>query len=117
MTNLNWNTCGNQGSWCGFLSVDLGHSHFDGMEGVYIIWQGNGPIIKVGQGTVKDRLASHRNDRRITAYDNLYATWANVSAKYRDGIERYLADRLRPRVGDTYPDANPIAVNLPWPFN
>ena len=117
MTNLNWNTCGNHGSWCSFLSVDLAHNHFNGIEGVYIIWQENGPIIKVGQGVVKDRMASHRNDRRITAYDNLYATWASVAAKYRDGTEKYLADRLKPKVGDAYPDALPIAVNLPWPFN
>lgn len=117
MTTLNWNTCGNSGNWCGFFSVDLNHSHFMGMEGVYVIWQGNGPIIKIGQGTVKDRLASHRNDKRITAYDNLYATWASVPAKYRDGVEKYLADRLKPKVGDAYPDTNPIIVNLPWPLN
>jgi len=84
------------------------------MEGIYIIWQGNGPVIRVGQGIIKDRFTAHRNDGEITKYGNLYATWAPVSVGHRDGIERYLANSLRPVVGGAFPNVQPIAVNLPW---
>jgi len=111
--NLNWQRCvGNV--WGPFLTVDLTHAHFDSMEGIYIIWQGNGSIIRVGQGFIRDRIARHRTNRTITAYNNLYVTWTPVFAKYRDGIEHYLAEVLKPKVGDAFPDATPIAVNLPW---
>ncbi|MCC7004487.1 hypothetical protein IT397_01030 [Candidatus Nomurabacteria bacterium] len=86
------------------------------MEGVYIIWQGNGPVIRVGQGIIRDRLSAHRRDTAITAYQNLYVTWAPVSAIYRNGVERYLANILKPRVGDAFPNVNPIPAFLPWPW-
>lgn len=98
------------------MNVNLNHSHFDEMEGVYIIWQQSGPVIRIGQGIIKDRIADHRITQAITRYDNLHVTWAPVSTSYRDGVERYLADTLNPIVGDVFPDTNPIAVNLPWPW-
>jgi hypothetical protein len=88
--------------------------------GVYIIWHGgqNPRVVYVGQGDVKARLTAHRGDRRILAYRTsglLMVTWAEVSlAADRNGIERYLANRLSPLVGDSHPDVNPIEVNLPW---
>ncbi len=112
---LSWQKCVGD-VWGSFLTVDLAHAHFNDMEGVYIIWQGKGPVIRVGQGFIRDRIAAHRTDRAITAYDNLYVTWARVSANYRDGVERYLANVLQPKVGDVFPDATPIVVNLPWPW-
>jgi hypothetical protein len=112
---LAWQQC--QGNvWGPFLTVDLAHAHFNSMEGVYVIWEGNGRVIRVGQGKVKDRLAAHRRDQAITAYNNLYTTWAPVISQYRDGVERYLANVLKPLVGDAFPNAQPIAVNLPWPW-
>lgn len=102
--------------WGPLLTVDLSHSHFNSMEGVYIIWQGNGPVIRVGQGIIRDRLSAHRRDTAITAYQNLYVTWAPVSATYRNGVERYLANILKPRVGDAFPNVNPIPAFLPWPW-
>ena len=39
-------------------------------------------------------------------------TWAIVPANQMDGIERYLADTLRPTVGKQYPAVLPIPVNL-----
>lgn len=114
--NLIWNTC-NRGSWCSFLSVNLDHSHFNGLEGVYIIWQGGGPIIKVGQGLIRNRLSAHREDRAVTSYGNLFVTWAAIPSKStRDGVERFLGDRLKPRVGDVFPNVVPIEVNLPWSY-
>jgi len=98
------------------MGVNLNHNHFDNMEGVYIIWQAGGPVIRVGQGIIRDRLSTHRRDTAITAYPNLYVTWAPVLSPYRDGIERYLADILKPKVGDAFPYVNPIQVFLPWPW-
>ena len=98
------------------MNVDLSHPHFNNMEGVYIIWQGNGPVVRVGQGVIKDRLFAHRNDRAITAHQSLFVTWAPVSSLYRDGVERYLANILRPSVGDAFPNAIPTPVSLPWPW-
>ncbi len=115
MLQLFWQKC--QGNiWGHFLDVDLSSAHFDSMEGIYIIWQGDGPIIRLGQGVIKDRISGHRADRVITAYNNLYVTWAPALAENRDGIERYLANVLRPKVGDVFPNAVPIEVNLPWPW-
>jgi len=112
---LEWQKC--QGDvWGSLMNVDLSHSHFNNMEGVYIIWQGNGPVVRVGQGIIKDRLTAHRNDTAITAYPSLYVTWALVGTLYRDNIERYLANVLRPVVGDTFPDVAPTQVSLPWPW-
>ncbi|OIO30760.1 hypothetical protein AUJ77_01905 [Candidatus Nomurabacteria bacterium CG1_02_43_90] len=107
-----WQKC--QGDvWGPLMNVDLSHAHFDNMEGVYIIWQGSGPVVRVGQGIIRDRLAAHRRDTAITAYPNLYVTWAPIFVTYRDGVERYLANALAPRVGDAFPDVNPIQVALP----
>ena len=115
--DLTWNTCGNKKFWCSFLSVNLNHAHFNRMKGVYIIWQGGGPIIRIGQGIIRDRLSAHRKDEAITSYGNLFVTWVAVSSSFsRDGVERYLADRLSPIVGDGFPNVVPIEVNLPWPY-
>jgi hypothetical protein len=84
------------------------------MEGVYIIWQGNGPVVRVGQGIIRDRFTTHRNDKAITVYSPLYVTWAPVEALYRDGVERYLANILRPIVGYVFPNVIPTPVSLPW---
>lgn len=110
---INWQKCSGN-VWGTLLGVDLNHIHFNNMEGVYIIWQGNGPVIRVGQGNIRDRLYRHRNDPEITKYQSLYVTWAPVSFLYRNGIERYLANVLRPVVGDAFPVAIPTPVSLPW---
>lgn len=114
---LLWNKC-QRDLWCGLLDVDLSHSHFDGMEGVYVIWHaGNqAQTVRVGQGIIRDRIAQHRQDSQILAYRNLglFVTWASVPAYQRDGVERYLGDQLAPKVDDRLPDAVPIQVNLPW---
>lgn len=85
--------------------------------GVYKIWHAGNPgrYVYVGQGDVAARLKAHRNDKRITAcatYGTLYVTWAAVQAGQLDGVERYLADRLNPLIGDAHPDCVGIPVNL-----
>ncbi len=113
---LSWIKC-QGGDWCGLSTVKLGSDHFDGLEGVYVIWHGPPDpwTVRVGQGIIRDRLQAHRNDPDVQAYDDksLYVTWAKVAKGKRDGVERFLADQLDPLVG-IYPDADPIPVNLPW---
>lgn len=104
--------------WCKFETLDLdtvdehgvyvsGYKKADG-DFIYTIY--------VGQGDVADRLADHRADSKITNYGSkgtLYTTWAEVSVKNRDGVERYVADELKPLVGSRHPNVDPIVVNLP----
>lgn len=114
---LNWIKCGGS-QWCNFLNLNLDHSHFDGLEGVYIIWHGapSPAVVRIGQGNIRERLKEHRQDSTILAYkvSGLYATWASVDRYSRDGVERYLAEKWKPKVGDKFPIITPIAVNSPW---
>ena len=117
MHQLNWIKCeGN--AWCSLLTLNLAHLHFHGLEGVYVIWHG-GPTprtVYVGQGHISGRLAAHRGEQAILQYSihGLFATWAAVDVLWRDGAERYLADRLAPLVGVAHPQVVPIPVNFPW---
>jgi len=109
---LTWQKClGNK--WCSLLRLNLSHDHFDGLAGVYIIWQDGGLIIRVGQGEIRGRISKHRSDKQITAYNNLLVTWARVSSWERGGVERFLAEKLNPVIGSKFPDVLPIPVNLP----
>ena len=115
MLNVSWTKCGT-GNWCPLASVDLSQVS---AQGVYIIWHAGNPgrVVRVGQGDIAARISAHRNDWSIMRYASdgaLYVTWAAVSAQYRDGVERYLANTWRPLVGDAFPNAVPVAVNSPW---
>ena len=114
---LNWIKCGGN-QWCRLLNVNLDHSHFYGLEGVYIIWHGqpNPAVVYVGQGNVKDRLLQHRQDASILAYKDLelFVTWAKVDSQYRDGVEKFLSEKWKPKVGENYPNITSIPVNSPW---
>ena len=114
---LEWMKC--QGdSWCPLSRVNLSHDHFKDLEGVYIIWHGGQEpaTVYVGQGNIKERLSSHRNDYRIQlyAYLGLFVTWARADNLIRDGIELFLIDSLHPKVSQVAPSAYSIGVNLPW---
>ena len=116
MHQLNWIKCDGN-TWCPLLTLNLAHSHFNGLDGVYIIWHG-GPTprtVYVGQGNIKDRLSAHRVDPQILKYSTfgLFTTWANVDTQSQDGVERYLADSLSPLEGTHHPVALPIPVTLP----
>lgn len=113
--SLSWVKCQNN-AWCGLNTVNLESDHFDGMEGVYVIWRNtDGHAVRVGQGVIKDRLAAHREDQTVQVYAaaGLSVSWAPVAARYRDGVETFLAVQLKPLVGDRFPDVPPIRVNLP----
>jgi len=110
---LKWGTCGDDNHWCDFLKLNLTADLFKDMKGVYIIWSGK-QVVRLGSGTIKDRIAAHRRDKEITAYKNLRVTWAKVNANQMEGVEKYLADILDPAIGDAFPERTPIPVNLPW---
>lgn len=114
---LKWIKCSGD-QWCDFLRVNLEHPHFDGVEGVYIIWHGapDPAVVYVGQGSIRDRLSQHRMNQEILFYKDrgLYVTWAELSAPYRDGVERYLADKWHPKVGQAHPTTSPIPCDSPW---
>ena len=100
------------------MDLNLDHSHFDGMEWVYIIrhWWNNPKVVRVGQWIIKNRLAEHRTNAQITKYQNLglFVTRARVAAEYRDWVEKYLADLYDPIVWERFPDRQSISVNSPW---
>lgn len=116
MINLYWVTKSNKGELLLFNNVDLSNIT---ANGVYIIWHGGNPsrVVYVGQGDVAARLQAHRRRSDINAYSKygaLYVTWASVPAHQQNGVERYLAEKWSPLVGEAYPVAAPIVVNSPW---
>ena len=117
LMQANWVKCGNGGNWCPLETLNL--ESVGDVGGVYIIWHEGNParVVRVGQGKITDRLYAHRHDIEMLAYSQkgtLRVTWAAVPFAQRDGVERYLAERWSPLVGDAFPDAHPIAVNYPW---
>lgn len=110
---LSWGTCGEDGHWCNFSNLNLTNDLFKDLKGVYIIWSGK-QVVRLGSGIIKDRIAAHRKDEKITAYANLKVTWAKVNGNQMEGVEKYLADNLNPAVGEAFPDRTPIPVYLPW---
>ena len=115
--NVHWYTCPND-TWCKLHKVNLSGTPFNVMTGVYVIWHGgNNPrTVRVGQGSIKDRIEAHRTDPEVQVYNHLglYVTWARVPANSLNGVETFLAQELDPIVGQRYPNVYPIQVNLPW---
>lgn len=116
MIHLYRNKCQNN-NWCDLLQLNLNHEHFNNMEWVYIIrhWWPNSRVVRVWQWIIKDRLSEHRENKDILRYQNLglFVTWASVNAQYRDWVEKYLWDTLKPLVWERFPECSPIVVNLP----
>lgn len=87
-------------------------------KGVYVIWHEGRPgrYVRVGQGSIGERLTAHRHDPAILAFNRngiLRVTWAIVHAAQRNAIERYLAQTLQPLLGYRFPDLDQMRVNLP----
>lgn len=106
------------GNWCSFDFVSL--QSIGDVGGVYVVGcLGDASILTVYVGQADDiakRLGQHRDNPDITTFRSvggLLATWAVVPEHARDGIERYVADQLKPLVGSHHPNATPIPVNLP----
>ncbi|MGE4297632.1 MAG: hypothetical protein AB7E47_06350 [Desulfovibrionaceae bacterium] len=114
---LKWGHCKGD-VWCKLNTVNLDNEYFDDLDGVYIIWymENSKPItVRVGQGQIRERLTDHRDNEDIQAYADkgLKVTWAKVKLNQRDGVERYLGEKLNPKVGERFPQAEPIQCNLP----
>ena len=121
MLTLNWFNRDSNNQNYQLFGVDLSHSHFDDLEGVYIISRAYGIIPKaiyVGQGIIKNRLYAHRNNPDILQYYSkakpLYVAWAEVPWEYKTGVEMYLHDELTPLVGEP-PQGNPTPLRVSLP--
>ncbi len=116
MLELKWGTCQGNNIWCSFAAVNLEHPAFN-KEGVYIVWQKGGRIIKVGRGQLKNKITEERQNALINIKPGLLVTWAAVESKDRTGVVKYLIDILKPEFIDVTGDTSlPVAVNLPWPY-
>ena len=117
---VQWGTCEND-RWCDLWKVRLKNPK---LVGVYIIWRvAPKPLMQlkqvvyVGQGVVQDRIEEHREDFDILTElveHDAYVTWAALRPSALNGVERYLANLLKPLVGVRHPAAEPIPVSLPW---
>ena len=114
-----WNKC-KAGTGCTLSELDLGHEHFDDMEGVYVVWHGdaNPAALRVGYGYIRNCLANERNDKDALAYkqNEIYVTWGKAGRKFCGGVVRYIADVLQPELESSSPDVEPIEVNIPSPW-
>jgi hypothetical protein len=118
---VSWISCKDEQEnsvWCPFATFDLSAIKQTGIAGVYAIWLEGKPgrYVRVGQGIIADRILAHRSDETIRTYRGfgvLRVTWAMVSESSRDGVERFLADKCNPLVGELHPRVEPIEVNLP----
>ncbi len=122
---LQWSMCGDEDDphWCSFRKVKL--PPLDTVFGVYVIWMEDEDVgyvaVRVGQGDIYDRIASHRRDEDIKELEDkanaiLHVTWAEVPESFRDGVEKFLSDELDPLIGRRFPDVRPVPVNLPGPL-
>jgi hypothetical protein len=104
--------------WWSFSSIVRSNS-LPSLRGVYCIFQRmprKYRTIWVGQGSIAERLAVHTHEWSISARPYLLVTWAETDPSQTDGIEKYLIDMLHPLEGGRAPEAEPIAVNLPYPL-
>jgi hypothetical protein len=109
---VNWGVCNEDNHWCYFETLDLSKDLFNDFKGVYIIWSDR-VTVRLGSGIIKDRVAAHRGNDKITVYPNLKVTWAKVHANQMEGVEKFLAETLAPKIGDRFPDRIPIEIDLP----
>ena len=115
---LVWVQC--EGDWCRLKDVML-----EGMGrdyGVYVIWRRGTAsrrrrVLYVGQGNIRRRIRQHRHN--VGAYPrgregDLRVTWALVEFEdERSGIERYLANELKPGLGSTGPGLSRFRSTCP----
>lgn len=108
-------------NWQGWNALEMTAQFRLPAMGVYVIaYDALSPrVVRVGQGDIASRLSEHRNNPTIQRYranGPLKVAWAALSGYQVGGVEVYLANVLRPLVGDRFPNVTPIPVNLPTPF-
>src|SRR5271154_5467487 len=98
--------------WAELHAVDLESPHFNGMQGVYVVWHGGKTpeTVRVGQGDIRQAILSLRADQQVQAFkpEKLYVTWAKVDKIMRDGVERFIAESLQPLVKTAAPASPPV---------
>ena len=114
--SLYWNRCRGD-AWGELFAVDLDDPHFEGLEGVYMVWVGGAQpaAICVGSGGIREKLKERRGDPAIAALKgkSLLVSWAKLDPVTRPGVERWLIESLRPKIAQAAPPAPPVSVNLP----
>jgi len=113
---VSWLRC--QGDeWANLFALNLAHPHFDGLQGVYLVWQvGDNPTsVLVGFGQIRDALTKFRQSPQVAQFRDrdLYVTWAVVDSGLQEGAARYLAKTLGPKIGPPPSDIPPVQLNLP----
>jgi len=113
---VHWNRS-KEDAWAEFFAVDFEDPHFDGLEGVFVVWQGGSQpaAISVGAGSLRQELKAQRSDPAFAPYRGkpLFVAWAKVDKVSRLGVARFLYETLKPRTLMTVPTALPVEVNLP----
>ncbi len=113
---VHWNRV-QGGAWAEFFAVNLDDPHFEGLEGVYVVWRGGASpaAVAVGEGALRENLKARRAEPGVASQRGatLFVTWAKVEAVARPGVTRYLLEALKPQFGPAAPAAAPVEVNLP----
>lgn len=114
---LTWIKC--QGNaWCRLNNVNLQHQHFDGVNGVFVIWHGGGTpwTVLIGHGEIRSELASCRTNKQVQSFLNLdlFVTWSIVPADQQIAVVGSLANKLKPKIPPPQTTFDEVQVNLPW---
>jgi hypothetical protein len=120
---VNWikNTQNNE--WFDFLRLNLDAPYFSNKKGVYVVWYVSPSIAKVvrlGSGNIAERLKEHRANHEITKYSSLgqlKVSWVVADGKPLfdseiEGVEVFIAKKYSPLVGDRFPVAQEVPINL-----
>jgi type IV pilus assembly protein PilB len=114
---VHWNRCAVD-QWADLFAVDLDGPHFQGLEGVFVIWHG-GPAprpVAIGRGRINDELRARRADPALLRFKDLtlLTTWARVDPAVAENVLRYLQEALQPIIPGPVPKGGPmVEVNLP----
>ena len=106
--------------WCDFWKLDL--DKLEGESGVYVIWIDSVVpyAIYVGQGNIADRIENHRGKDEFISYRNdgekMFVTWQAFPDEELKGREAYLADLLKPKIGERHPKVKPVKTDPPAPL-
>jgi type II secretory ATPase GspE/PulE/Tfp pilus assembly ATPase PilB-like protein len=113
---VHWNRA-QGGAWAEFFALNLDDPHFEGLEGVYVVWRGGAQpaAIAVGEGPLRESMKTRRAEPAMAAHrgSTLFVTWARVEKPARPGVTRYLLDALKPQLPSQAPGAPAVEVNLP----
>ena len=113
---VEWNRCA-RNRWCELNTVDLSHELF-AEGGVYLVWnRGDHPaVLQAGCGNIRDKLTALKNSPEYQPYKegDVRFAWAIVREEdKRAGAAAYLAEKLKPLLGGSFPGVVTIPVNLP----